>query len=160
MPDTLKLGDIELELTPELKELVDKVAAGATLKDLRGISDADVETVYTVGFNLYNQGKYGEAEPLFEFACLYSNTDPRYWVALGSCRQMLKSYKSAIDAYGFGFLLDSENPWPVVHTAVCYMALSDRDNAKDALSLAEQTITMGKPDAAASQRIAALRQAL
>ena len=161
MTDTYKIGDLEVAgLTPEQKKALEILAAGGTLKDIRGLTDQDVETVYGIGFNLYKQGKYAEAEPLFEFACLYSNTDARYWQALGSCRQMLKSYKGAIDAYGFGYLLDSDNPWPVIHTAVCYLALSDKANAKDALSLAEQTIAQAKPDATATQRIAALRQAL
>jgi type III secretion system low calcium response chaperone LcrH/SycD len=158
---TIKIGELEVSgLTAEQKAALDIVAKGGTLKDVRGLTDEDIETVYTIGFNLYKQGKYGEAEPLFEFACLYSNVEERYWVALGSCRQMLKNYKAAIDAYGFGYLLDSDNPWPVIHTAVCYLALSDKAQAKDALQLAEQTIAQAKPDAAATQRIAALRQAL
>jgi type III secretion system low calcium response chaperone LcrH/SycD len=161
MSDTYTIGELEIAgLTAEQKQALDMIAAGKSLREIRGLKRSDVERIYATGFNLYQHAKFAEAEPLFECACLYGSTDPRYWVALGSCRQMQKSYQGAIDAYGFGYLYDSENPWPVINSAVCYLALSNKDNAKDALALAEQTIAQGKPDEAATQRIAALRQAL
>jgi type III secretion system low calcium response chaperone LcrH/SycD len=161
MSDAYKIGDVEIEgLTAEQKQLLDMVAAGKSLREISGLKRSDVERIYATGFNLYQNGKYAEAEPLFEFVCLNGSTDSRYWVALGSCRQMMKSYQGAIDAYGFGYLHGQDNPWPVINSAICYLALADKDNAKDALTLAEQTIAQGTPDNAATQRIAALRQAL
>jgi type III secretion system low calcium response chaperone LcrH/SycD len=159
--DKIQIGDIEISgLTAQEKAVFDLLASGASLKDIRGLSDQDLETVYAVGFNLYNQGKYEQAEPMFEYGCLYANTEARYWMALGNCRQMLKKYQAAIDAFGFAYLFDSDNPWPVVQTAVCYLALGDKGQAKESLDLADQTIDMAQPDPAARQRIAALRQAL
>ena len=161
MGDTYMLGDIELGgLTPEQKKTLDILAKGGTLRDAQGLTADDVETVYTIGHTLYTQGKYDDAEPLFAFACRYTTTEPRYWMALGCCRQMMKSYQDAIDAYGFGYMLNAEDPWPAINAAVCYLALSDKDQAKDALSLAERSIALGKADGSARQRVAALRQAL
>ncbi|MBV8190024.1 MAG: SycD/LcrH family type III secretion system chaperone [Alphaproteobacteria bacterium] len=161
MSESVQVGGIEFSgLTPEQKAALDALATGAELKDLRGLTDEDLETVYAIGFNLYNQAKYEQAEPLFQFACLYGNTQPRYWLALGNCRQLLKKYEAAIEAFGLAYFHDSDNAWPVIQTATCYLALGNRENAKDALELADKTMDPSKPDDAALQRIAVLRQAL
>lgn len=155
------VGNVKVTgLTSFQKTALDVLASGGGLKDLRGLTDADVETIYAIGFNLYKQAKYEQAEPLFQFACLYAHNDPRYWLALGNCRQMAKNYKGAVDAYGFSYLLNSDDPWPVIQTAICYLALQDKGNAADALTLAEKTLDQGKPDATARERIAGLRKAL
>jgi transloator len=161
MSEAVQVGDLEISgLTPEQKAALDVLAAGAGLKDLRGLSEEDLEAVYAIGFNLYSHGKYAEAEPLFQFACLYGNTQPHYWLALGNCRLMLTKYEAAIDAFGFAYLYDSDNAWPVIQAATCHLALGDKKNAKDALELADETVGTSRPDEAVLQRIAVLRQAL
>jgi type III secretion system low calcium response chaperone LcrH/SycD len=160
MSDNGSTDEFRLELTPSQEKALELVAAGGTLKDVRGLSQDDIETIYALGYNLYNQAKYDQAEPMFQFACLYSHTEQRYWMALGNCRQMAKKYQPAIDAYGFAFALNLEDPWPVVQSAICYLALQNKDLAGQALDLADKTIANGKPNDAARQRIAALRHAL
>jgi type III secretion system low calcium response chaperone LcrH/SycD len=161
MSESVQVGDLEVSgLTLQQKAAFDVLAAGGGLKDLRGLSDDDLEGVYAIGFNLYNQGKYAEAEPLFQFACLYGSTRPHYWLALGNCRTMLTKYEAAIEAFGFAYLFDSDNAWPLIQTATCHLALGDKANAKDALELADQTVEASQADAVALQRIAVLRQAL
>jgi type III secretion system low calcium response chaperone LcrH/SycD len=150
----------QLKLTPGQERALEIMASGGTLKDVRGLTAEDVETIYAIGFNLYNQAKYGQAEPMFQFACLYQHTEPRYWMALGNCRQMAKNYQPAIDAYGFAYALNLEDPWPVVQSAICFLALQDKEQAGKALDLADQTIAKGKPNETARQRVAALRHAL
>jgi type III secretion system low calcium response chaperone LcrH/SycD len=133
--------------------------AGGTLKDVAGLTRADVETAYVVGVGMLDQAKYGKAEPLLQFACMYEHTEPRYWMALGRCRQALKNYRGAINAYVAGHAWDDSDPMPVVQAAVCYLALGDKDGAREALALADK-IELATPDEALRQRITALRQAL
>jgi type III secretion system low calcium response chaperone LcrH/SycD len=161
MSETVTVGGLQLSgLNPTQRKALEVLSAGGTLKDVRGLSKEDVETIYAIGYNLYNQAQYDKAEPMFQFACFYEHAEPRYWVALGNCRQMTKNYERAIDAYGFGYALDINNPWPVIQTAICYLALQDKEQAADALALAEKTIESSMPNDTARQRIAALRQAL
>lgn len=150
----------DFQLTPGQQRALEIMAEGGTLKDVRGLTADDIEAVYGIGYNLYNQAKYAQAEPMFQFACLYQHTEARYWMALGNCRQMSKHYQPAIDAYGFAFALNLEDPWPVVQSAICYLALGNKQLAKEALDLADQTIAKGKPNETARQRVAALRHAL
>jgi type III secretion system low calcium response chaperone LcrH/SycD len=158
---SVRVGGLEFGgLTSQQKAALDVLAAGGALKDLRGLNDENLEAVYAIGFNLYNQGKYADAEPLFQFASLYGGTQPHYWLALGNCRLMLAKYEAAIEAFGFAYLFDSDNVWPLIQTATCHLALGDKANAKDALELADKTAETSKPDDVALQRIAVLRQAL
>jgi type III secretion system low calcium response chaperone LcrH/SycD len=161
MSDTETVAGMKLSgLSPMQKKALEVLAAGGTLKDVRGLSREDLETIYAIGYNLYNQALYEKAEPMFQFACFYEHTEARYWVALGNCRQMAKKYQPAIDAFGMGYVLDQNNPWPVIQAAICYLALQDKEQAADALTLAEKTIANSAPNETARQRIAALRQAL
>jgi type III secretion system low calcium response chaperone LcrH/SycD len=161
MSDTETTSEAELPgLTPSQQRTFQVMAEGGTLKDVRGLSGDDIETIYAIGFNLYNQAKYDQAEPMFQFACLYEHSEPRYWMALGNCRQMAKNYQGAIDAYGFSYAQDVDNPWAVIQAAICYLALKNKELAAEALNLADNAIAHSKPDEAASKRIAALRQAL
>ena len=161
MAESNLLGDLDLSgLSPAETKAMEVLAAGGTLKDLRGLNNDDIETVYAIGFNLYDQAKYYQAEPMFQFACLYGHTDPRYWMALGNCRQMNKKYQSAIDAYGFSYMLNIEDPWPSIQAAMCFLAMQNKEQAREALDLADKTIKNNKPDAKATQRIVALRQAV
>jgi type III secretion system low calcium response chaperone LcrH/SycD len=160
MSGTDSADELKLNLTPGQQRAFQVLAGGGTLKDVRGLSQDDVETIYAIGFNLYNQAKYAQAEPMFQFACLYAHTEPRYWMALGNCRQMQKYYQPAIDAYGFAFVLKQEDPWPAIQSALCFLAMQDKVSAGKALDLADQVVAGGKPDETARQRVAALRQAL
>jgi len=134
--------------------------AGGTLKDVSGLTLAEVETVYVIGLSLLDQAKYTKAEPLLQFACMYQHTEPRYWMALGRCRQSLENYPGAIDAYLMGHVRDGADPMPVVQAAICYLAVGDKDSAREALALADKTIELATPDEAVRQRITALRRAL
>jgi type III secretion system low calcium response chaperone LcrH/SycD len=160
MSDNGTEGETTLELTPAQQKALEVMDQGGTLKDVRGLTAADIETIYAFGYNLYNQAKYTDAEPMFQFACLYQHTEPRYWMALGNCRQMAKKYQPAIDAYGFAYALNLEDPWPSIQAAICYLALQNKELAGQALDLADKVIANSKPNAPASQRVAALRHAL
>lgn len=140
---------------------LDILASGGTLKDISGLDDDDIEALYAIGYNFYKQGKYDEAESMFQYICLYAHLEPRFWMALGNCRQMQKNHQKAIDAYGFSYMIEQDDPWPPIQAAVCYLALGNKELAKDSLELAEMSIEPGSDeDGEAARRIAALREGL
>ena len=82
-------------------------ANGATLKEVRGITNDELEAVYSLGFGYYTTGKFEEAQ------------------------------KKAIASYGYSSFLDLENPKPQLHAAECYLALGDKGNAASAIMALE-----------------------
>lgn len=106
---------------------------GATLGELKGISPAELEAVYALGFTHYRTGRYEDASKLFQFLVLFDHLNPKYWLALGAVQQVAKDFKAAIASYGYASFLDLENPKPQLHAAECFLALGDRENALSAL---------------------------
>jgi type III secretion system low calcium response chaperone LcrH/SycD len=146
-------------MTAEGQRMLAILEGGGAIRDVIGLSAADLEGAYAIGVNLAEHAKYEKAEPMLQFACLGDHREPRYWLALGKCRQALKNYAGAVDAYVMGNMIDGQDPQPIMESAVCYLAVGHKDAAREALALADEAVA-AKPDEAARQRIAALRHAL
>ena len=113
-------------------------ANGATLKEVRGITNDELEAVYSLGFGYYTTGKFAEAQKLFEFLVLFDHLNTKYWFALGAVQQAQKQFQKAIASYGYSSFLDLENPKPQYHAAECFLALGDKTNAASAIMALEQ----------------------
>ena len=111
---------------------------GVTLKETKGISNEELEAVYSLAFSYYNTGKYDEAFKLFQFLVLFDHLNPKFWMGVGAVQQVKKDYKGAIASYCYASFLDISNPKPQLHAAECYVALGDRENALSALAALEQ----------------------
>ncbi len=110
------------------------VEDNATLGELKGISAAELEAVYSLGFNYYRTGKYDEAAKLFQFLVLFDHLNAKYWTALGAVQQVKKDFPNAVTSYGYASFLDLENPKPQFYAAECFLAMGDRANAESALA--------------------------
>ena len=109
---------------------------GSTLALAKGLSPEEIEAIYTISYNLYQQRKFEQAEKTFTFLCLYSHLDVRFWIGLGATREALGQYAAAIEAYSYSALLQHDNPVPPLQAAKCYLALNDLDHAQMGLTAA------------------------
>ena len=105
----------------------------ATLKQLKGVSNAELEAVYSLAFGYYRTGRYDEALKLFQFLVLFDHLNEKYWMGLGAVQQVLKEYNNAIVSYGYCSFLRLDNPKPQLHAAECFLALGDKRNAASSL---------------------------
>ena len=121
----------------QIQDAAKKFANGATLKEVKGISNEELESVYSLGFSYYRTGKFEDAQKLFEFLVLFDHLSTKYWFALGAVQQAQKDYQKAIASYGYSSFLDLENPKPQLHAAECYLALGDKGNAASAIMALE-----------------------
>ena len=110
-----------------------KFLDGSTVKEMKGITNAEMEAVYSIAFNYYRTGKYDEAEKLFNFLALFDHLNAKYWMGVGAVRQVKKDFAGAVQAYGYASFLDLGNPKPQYHAAECFLAVGDRRNAASAL---------------------------
>lgn len=117
-----------------IAEAANKFATGfATMRELKGITKAEMEAVYSVGFNMYRTGRYDDAEKIFRFLVLFDHLEPKYWLGVGAIQQVRKDYQGAIASYGYSSFLDLSNPKPQLHAAECFLALGDKVNAASSL---------------------------
>ena len=123
------------EITKDtIAEAAEKFATGfATMRELKGITKAEMEAVYSVGFNMYRTGRYDDAEKIFRFLVLFDHLEPKYWMGVGAIQQVRKDYQGAIASYGYASFLDLANPKPQLHAAECFLAMGDKVNAASAL---------------------------
>ena len=122
----------------QIQDAAKKFAGGATLKEVKGISNEELESVYSLGFSYYRTGKFEDAQKLFEFLVLFDHLNSKYWFALGAVQQARKDFQKAIASYGYASFLDLENPKPQFHAAECFLALGDKANAASAVLALEQ----------------------
>ena len=125
------LTDADLLSVEELAEKC--LREGATLADVRGYSEAELDAVYAFAHNAYQQRKYQDAVKLFYFLAENDHTDGRFWMGLGACLQMTRSYDQALAAYAVAALLDATSPEPPLRAAECYLATGKPDGARKAL---------------------------
>lgn len=118
----------------QIEAAVQSFMGGATVREVKGLTDGEMEAIYSVAFGFYNTGRYDDAEKVFKFLVMFDHLSQKYWVGLGAVNQVKKNYDNAITCYGFASFLNLKNPKPQYHAAECYLALGDKTNALSALN--------------------------
>ena len=123
------------KISEGVKALIER---GATLKQLKGVTNAELEAVYSLAFGYYRTGKFDEALKLFQFLVLFDHLNQKFWMGLGAVQQALKDYQSAVTSYGYCSFLKLDNPKPQLHAAECFLAMGDKRNAASSLEALEE----------------------
>ena len=113
------------------------IKENATLKQLKGVSNEELEAVYSLAYGYYRTGKYYEALKLFQFLVLFDHLNAKFWMGLGAVQQVLKDYQNAVVSYGYCSFLKLDNPKPQLHAAECFLAMGDKRNAASSLEALE-----------------------
>jgi len=125
------LADIEnAEKASMIMELLQN---GATAKDIKGLSDQQMESIYALGVNFYKLGRIAEAEKIFKFLVFFDYYCQKYWIGMGAVHQIQKHFDQARAAYEYAALLDITQPKPIYHAAECYLALGRIEDAEATL---------------------------
>ncbi|MCG8291449.1 SycD/LcrH family type III secretion system chaperone [Pseudomonas entomophila] len=98
---------------------------GGTLAMLKDISQDQLEELYAMAHSHYQAGKLKEAETLFKGLTVLNHYDARFLLGLGACRQGLKQYELAIQAYAYGAMMAVDDPRFPFHAAECQVELAD-----------------------------------
>jgi len=118
------------KIAQNVKTLIERAA---TLKQLKGVSNEELEAVYSLAFGYYRTGKFDEALKLFQFLVLFDHLNAKFWFGLGATQQALKDFQNAVVSYGYCSFLKLDNPKPQLHAAECFLALGDKKSAASAL---------------------------
>ncbi len=138
------------------QEIADFLFAGGTVGQIHGLDTKDLEAVYALGYNLYNQARWDEALQVFSFLVVEDHLERRFQVARGGCLLMLKRYEAAFKAYGLAHVLDVTDPVVALQCAECLIALGRKDDARSAL----ETVAVLAQESEAFQPIRARAAAL
>ena len=126
-----------MQQTIDTKKVTEGVKAiikdGATLKKLKGVTNDELEAVYSLAYGYYQTGKYDEALKLFQFLVFFDHLNAKFWFGLGAVQQATKDYQNATISYGYCSFLKLDNPKPQFHAAECFLALGEKTKAASAL---------------------------
>lgn len=115
------------------------------LKDVKGITDEEMEAAYANGYNLFQAGNYEKAEGFFEFLATFDRLNKKYWMALGACRFNKKDHDGSLAAYSIAAMIDVEDPGLLLKIAQCRLAMGEKDTAVGVLEAAVE-LAENKPE--------------
>jgi len=127
-PNQRPTGADDLEAT---RLIIDGLRAGATIKDLKGITNEMLEGVYALAHRFYQNGQLDEAETFFRFLCLYDFYNAEYALGLGAVLQLKREYDKAISMYAVAQALDLGDDRAMFHVGQCHLAMGKRRKARD-----------------------------
>lgn len=130
----------------------------ALLKEaLPQFSGDDLEALYSVGFEYYQQAKYKEAEGVFRLLTTMDYMSKKQWMGLAASQQMQGNFSQAIDAYATAALLDQKNPYIPFYAAECCFSLGDTEKGLLAVDAAEELSSNDDQFTLLRQKLALLR---
>ncbi|WMI97553.1 type III secretion system translocator chaperone SicA [Pseudomonas chlororaphis subsp. aurantiaca] len=112
------------------EEVMHAVLDGAALKDLKGVSSEQMDSLYAFAYEFYEQGRLDEAERFFHFLCIYDFYNAQYWMGLAAVHQLKQNYQKAIDVYAVAFVQGKNDYRPMHYTGQCQLALGKAGKAK------------------------------
>jgi len=117
----------ELIENDQMKAFLDK---GGVIHDLLDVSEEELESIYSIAYNLYQSNRLDDAEKLFQLLITYNHYNVNYYLGLGGCRQAKGMHKEAADTYSLAVLFDVEDPRLPYYAAECHLALGDLESAE------------------------------
>lgn len=124
---------IHVRTPEEMEKMIQRVTEGeSSLQDELNISDEAVEALYFMGYTKYRNRRYKDAADIFAFVVAVSPFHYNALFGLASSKQMLKEHQSAIIFYYSAAPYAKGNPAPWFHIGECYMAMQEKDMAKEA----------------------------
>ncbi len=107
--------------------------AGGNLGALRGLTDADLERIYTLAYQLAGRAQWHQAEPLFRCLCFYQHRAARGWRGLGLCRRERGDLPGAFEAFDMALTSDDPDLGDALKAAQCLTTAGATEQARDYL---------------------------
>lgn len=118
-----------LERIKNLETFKEHLRSGKGFQDLLGFSSETMEKFYQKAHTLYCSQNYQAASEAFTFLTTLDSTVHNYWLGLGMSEHRLEEYHGALIAYAMAILTEPTNPLAYYHSAGCYKAVIDDENA-------------------------------
>ncbi len=121
-------------LPDELDWLPSLSASGRTLAEVRGVSPAELDALYGVGYGLCEEGSFHHALPIALQLVLHAPLDPRYSFMAASCLQRQNQPEHAVLLFAQTLLLQPDDAAAAFRLGECLLALDRREEACEVLS--------------------------
>ena len=113
-----------------LETILNAVSEGATLKEIHGISEQQMDELYGLAYDFYHQGKLDEAEKFFRFLCIYDFYCSDFLMGLAAVYQLKGAYQKAADLYAVAFAQGNGDYRSMLYSGQCQLAMGKSGKAK------------------------------
>lgn len=128
--------DDTTQFEQNIVDLARRASRGEVLvKEELDITDDQMEAMYSVAYNLFQNKKYEDAARCFSMLSMLNPLEYKYMFGIGSCLQMNENYEAATLYYTIASGLDESQPAPFLHTAECMLATNEKEAARDSLEI-------------------------
>lgn len=148
-------------LAGQMEQIVKScIVEGKPLQHALGVSAETMETVYSLAYTYYNQGKIEEATGLFRYLYSLNGFVFKYALGLGACLQFQKDYLGAVQVYMGAAIVEPKDPSPFFHAAEASACLGDPLSAETFLETALKRISENGNDHPLKERCIAMKKGL
>ncbi|MDP0562117.1 MAG: hypothetical protein QS721_07220 [Candidatus Endonucleobacter sp. (ex Gigantidas childressi)] len=113
------------------------LAQGGTLRERRGLSQNQMDTIYQAGFGYYSSKNYKESLVIFKYLSLLDHRNYSYLLGLGVTLKEIKQYNEALAVLGCAIHIDATDPRAYICMAACMIELNNFTDAAVFLHKAE-----------------------
>lgn len=135
----------EFKISPEVVKrlknhdyLKKALSEGKSLQEILGYDNQTLDKFYIAASHLFEQQQYKDAGEAFFFLTHLNPNVYAFWLGLGMSDHLCNEYRPALISYAMAAALDPENPLPFYHSASCYYALHDSQEALNFVDAALQ----------------------
>lgn len=121
------------EFLHDESKLNEEISQGKTIQELMQLTDEELVTFYTDGWESYQRESYKEAADVFLFLSIINPKVGSFWSALGAAEEKQGKLQDAVNAYIFAAELETQTLSPYIHGAKCLFLLHKNEEAKKVL---------------------------
>lgn len=104
-----------------------------TMQDFLKISNQSLDTMYSMGYKLFQDNEIKKALSVFSLLANINNYVYEYWLAIGICYMQEKDYLRALHAFSMASLIDLPQAAPHLYSANIYLISGERELAQETL---------------------------
>ncbi|OED40826.1 hypothetical protein ACH42_15775 [Endozoicomonas sp. (ex Bugula neritina AB1)] len=112
------------------------LAKGGSMKELRGIDQAQLDVMYAIAYGRYNSALYNDSLLIFKHLCLLDHINAKYFLGLGVTQVALHQYAQAAATLNHAEKLNNKDPRASLAMAGCFVEMRKLPLAKQALKTA------------------------
>lgn len=121
---------LEAALSVDIQALLD---GKTTLAQIQGLTESDLEKIYQVAYQLFQEHQDVESAAHFVFLVLHFPYDARFHFGLASCLKRQEKYTEAAQFFANALLLDCCDAKSCYFIAECLIAQDLLEDAREAL---------------------------
>lgn len=156
-----KTSDLNSEEKVTMRELmVALVEEMGTLNDTAQLPPDQIEGVYNLGYQAYNQGNFEEAVNFFRLLYMLDPLNDKYIFALGLALEKQKKFFEALTAYMTCTFLKPSSPPGYFRSGICFIELQEPESAYQMFKLTQKHCAEHKELAILKERAALFAQGI